>query len=181
MHPSIKFLYYTAHFKTSLHQIKMNIIAVYPGTFDPITRGHADIIQRAAKLFKHVVVAIATNPKKKPLFNLTQRVELAHSVLHNLTNVKICGFDGLLADFVEQEKAQVIIRGLRAVSDFEYEFQMAGMNRSLIPNVETLFLTPSTQYTYISSSLVKEIALLGGDVSNFVHPDVVTALKNNVL
>jgi pantetheine-phosphate adenylyltransferase len=112
---------------------------------------------------------------------LAQRVELADNVLHNLTNVKICGFDSLLANFVEEKQAQVIIRGLRAVSDFEYEFQMAGMNRSLIPNVETLFLTPSAQYTYISSSLVKEIALLGGDITNFVHPSVMAALRNKVL
>ncbi len=156
----------------------MKINAIYPGTFDPITYGHSDIVKRAAKLFEHVVVAVAGCPsKKQTTFNLIERVELAQAVLTDLPNVSVQGFQGLLADFVQQCNAQVIIRGLRAVSDFEYEFQLAGMNRTLIPNVETIFLTPSTQYTYVSSSLVKEVAMLGGHVEEFVHPLVSSELQ----
>lgn len=155
----------------------MKITAIYPGTFDPITHGHSDIIRRAAKLFDEVILSIAINPGKKPLFSLEERQHLAEIVLKDLPNVKTCGFEGLLAEFAQQQNAQVIVRGLRAVSDFEYEFQLAGMNRTLIPDIETIFLTPAAQYTYISSSLVKEIAVLGGDVSEFVHPTVLTALK----
>jgi len=154
----------------------MKIEAIYPGTFDPITNGHADIIKRATKLFDHVTVAVAANPSKAPVFSLEKRVDLATTVLKKLNNVTICGFKGLLVEFAKQCDAQVIVRGLRAVSDFEYEFQLAGMNRTLIPNVETLFLTPATEYTYISSSLVREIAALGGPVDHFVHPDVGAAL-----
>jgi len=156
----------------------MKITAIYPGTFDPITNGHIDIAKRAAFLFEHVIVAIAANPSSKvPTFSLKQRVELASVVLADLNNITVCSFNGLLADFAKQCEVQVIIRGLRAVSDFEYEFQMAGMNRTLIPDIETIFLTPATKYTFISSSLVREIAGLGGNVDEFVHPQVCAALQ----
>ena len=158
----------------------MNITAIYPGTFDPITNGHSDIIERAARLFKKVIVAVASNPKKSPAFSLEERIAMAQSALEGLDNVEVCGFDSLLADYVQQRGAQVILRGLRAVSDFEYEFQLAGMNRRLAPRVETLFLTPAENYAFISSSLVKEVAELGGDVSAFVHPKVLAALKNRL-
>jgi len=160
----------------------MKITAIYPGTFDPITNGHVDIARRAAKLFDHLIIAIAASPSKTPVFSLVQRVELAHIALAEtqLPNIEIIGFSGLLADFVGQHQAQVIVRGLRAVSDFEYEFQMAGMNRYLIPEVETIFLTPSTQYAYISSSLVREIARLGGKIHEFVHPKVFDALRDKM-
>jgi pantetheine-phosphate adenylyltransferase len=154
----------------------MNITAIYPGTFDPITKGHSDLVQRAAKLFDRVIVAIAANPTKAPALSLAKREELARTVLAELKNVEIVSFDTLLADFVKARGAQVILRGLRAVSDFEHEFQLASMNRRLAPQVETLFLTPAEQYAYISSSLVREIAALGGDVSEFVHPAVNAAL-----
>lgn len=154
----------------------MNTTAIYPGTFDPITHGHSDLIQRAACLFDHVIVAIAANPTKKPFFPLGKRIALARVVLKELSNVEVCGFDTLLAHYAEASNAQVIVRGLRAVSDFEYEFQLASMNRKLAPKVETLFLTPAEQYAYISSSLVREIAMLGGDVSEFVHEEVKKAL-----
>jgi pantetheine-phosphate adenylyltransferase len=156
----------------------MTITAIYPGTFDPITNGHSDIVKRAAKLFKHVIVAIAANSSKKPIFSVEKRVEFAKVALADIKNVTICSFNGLLIDFTLQSKAQVILRGLRAVSDFEYEFQLAGMNRTLNPKIETLFLTPATQYSYISSSLVREIAILGGSVDDFVHPYVKKALDN---
>jgi len=150
--------------------------AIYPGTFDPITNGHSDIIKRAAKLFKHVTVAVAASPMKVPVFTLEKRVEFAQTTLADLPNVTVHGFKGLLAKFAQECEVQVIVRGLRAVSDFEYEFQLAGMNRTLIPDIETLFLTPATEYTFISSSLVREIAALGGPVDEFVHPYVRTAL-----
>ncbi|MEN8177988.1 MAG: pantetheine-phosphate adenylyltransferase [Pseudomonadota bacterium] len=150
---------------------------VYPGTFDPITNGHSDLVARAAKLFGKVIVAIAVNPGKNPAFDLQQRVALAKTVLVGIENVEVCAFDNLLVNFVRQRKAEVILRGLRAVSDFEYEFQLAGMNRRLAPTVETLFLTPAEQFAYISSGLVREIASLGGDVSEFVHPQVSAALN----
>ena len=152
-------------------------IAIYPGTFDPITNGHTDLIQRAAKLFDKVIVAVAASTGKRPRFSLDQRVDLANKVLSGLDRVEIIDFDTLLVDFTRQCKADVILRGLRAVSDFEYEFQLAGMNRRLAPEVETMFLTPAEQFAYISSSLVKEIAALGGNVSEFVHPLVVEALN----
>jgi pantetheine-phosphate adenylyltransferase len=152
-------------------------IAVYPGTFDPLTNGHLDLVERAAPLFEKLVVAVAESPVKGPSFPLAQRIELAHRAMDRIPNVEIRGFDTLLADFVREIGAGVIIRGLRAVSDFEYEFQLASMNRHLIPQVETLFLTPAEQYSFISSSLVREIARLGGDVSGFVHPAVRQALK----
>ncbi|RKZ38778.1 MAG: pantetheine-phosphate adenylyltransferase [Gammaproteobacteria bacterium] len=154
----------------------MKITAIYPGTFDPITNGHTDIVKRAAKLFEHVIVAIAANPSKEPVFSLKKRIDLATRVLAELNNVSVRGFESLLAQFAKQCGVQVIVRGLRAMSDFEYEFQMAGMNRTLIPDIETIFLTPAGKYTYLSSSLVREIATLGGPVGDFVHPDVYAAL-----
>jgi len=154
-------------------------IAIYPGTFDPLTNGHVDLIERAARLFDKVVVAIAESPHKKPAFPLDKRISLARSVLADsgCINVEVTGFDNLLANFVAEQKAGVILRGLRAVSDFEYEFQLASMNRHLARNVETVFLTPAEEYSFISSSLVKEIARLDGDVSQFVDHRVVTALR----
>lgn len=154
--------------------------AVYPGTFDPITNGHTDLVQRAARLFDRVIVAVAANPGKTPAFELEQRVGLARTVLAGLPNVEICSFDSLLVDFLHQRAADIILRGLRAVSDFEYEFQLASMNRQLAPDIETVFLTPAEQYAFVSSSLVREIAMLGGDVSAFVHPEVVAALRGRV-
>lgn len=155
-------------------------IAVYPGTFDPLTNGHTDLIGRAARLFDHVIVAIAESPHKTPLFDLSTRIELARRVTakQSLDNVEITGFDDLLAHFVQPRGIGVILRGLRAVSDFEYEFQLASMNRHLIPDVETMFLTPAEEYSFISSTLVKEIARLKGDVSEFVDPLVAEALKD---
>ena len=147
-------------------------IAVYPGTFDPLTRGHEDLVRRAAKLFDKLVVGVADSRSKKPFFTLVERVEIAKEILSHYPNVEVKGFQGLLKDFVRDQDARVIIRGLRAVSDFEYEFQMAGMNRYLMPDVETMFLTPSDQYQFISGSIVREIATLGGDVSKFVFPSV---------
>ncbi|KGK81186.1 MAG: pantetheine-phosphate adenylyltransferase [Pseudomonas sp.] len=150
---------------------------LYPGTFDPITMGHADLVERASRLFDQVIIAVAANPKKNPLFPLEQRVELAREVTKHLPNVEVMGFSTLLAHFVREQNANVLLRGLRAVSDFEYEFQLANMNRQLAPEVESLFLTPSEKYSYISSTLVREIASLEGDVSKFVHPAVMDALK----
>lgn len=147
-------------------------IAVYPGTFDPLTRGHEDLVRRAASLFDRVVVAIAESRKKGPFFSLEERVALAKTVLGDLDNVEVVGFDGLLMQFMLDNKAQVILRGLRAVSDFEYEFQMAGMNRRLYPEVETVFLTPGERHMFVSATMVREIARLGGDVSSFVSPHV---------
>ncbi|MGD8588694.1 MAG: pantetheine-phosphate adenylyltransferase [Chromatiales bacterium] len=152
-------------------------IAVYPGTFDPITNGHSDLVIRAARLFGKVIVAIAVNPGKNPAFELKERVKLSQQVLGGIENVEVCSFDTLLVDFVRKRGADVILRGLRAVSDFEYEFQLAGMNRRLAPTVETLFLTPAEQFAFISSGLVREIAALGGDVGEFVHPAVQAALR----
>ncbi|SDU37818.1 pantetheine-phosphate adenylyltransferase [Halopseudomonas salegens] len=150
--------------------------ALYPGTFDPITKGHTDLAERASKLFDRVVVAVAASNKKNPAFELEQRVELAREVLSHLPNVEVVGFSSLLAHFVKEVDANILLRGLRAVSDFEYEFQLANMNRQLAPQVESLFLTPSEKYSYISSTLVREIASLGGDISQFVHPAVHEAL-----
>ncbi len=155
----------------------MNITAIYPGTFDPITNGHSDIVLRASRLFDRVIVAVAGSTAKQTAFTVEERVELARVVLGHLPNVEVSRFDGLLASAARQQGAHVILRGLRAVSDFEYEFQMAGMNRKLIPEADTLFLTPAEQYGYISSSLVREIAALGGDVREFVHPVVLNALN----
>lgn len=150
----------------------MEIIAIYPGTFDPITNGHLDIIARATKLYQKVIVAVAVNRSKTPLFLLAERVELVTAVTAEFTNIEVIGFDNLLVDCAKQQGAHVILRGLRAVSDFEYEFQLAGMNRRLAPELETMFLTPAEQYEFISSSMIREIAQLKGDVSCFV-PDAV--------
>ena len=156
------------------------IKAVYPGTFDPITLGHQDLVRRAAALFDQVVVGIAVSEAKRPFFQLDERVRLAREVLKPYGNVKVEGFRGLLMDFVRAQNAQVILRGLRAVSDFEYEFQMAGMNRYLYPDVETVFLTPAEQHQFISATIVREIASLGGDVGKFVQPQVARALAQKV-
>ena len=153
----------------------MNTV-VYPGTFDPITNGHTDLVERAARMFDHIIVAIADNPKKRPLFDLETRVDLGQQVLSHLHNVEVVGFSNLLAEFVRERQANIILRGLRAVSDFEYEFQLADMNRVLAPSVESLFLTPSQQYSFISSTLVREVAALGGEIKSFVHPAVAQAL-----
>ena len=158
----------------------MNVTALYPGTFDPITNGHSDLVRRATRVFGKLIVAIAANPAKKPLFNLNERVEMARAVLSDLPNVSVVGFDTLLIECVRQHQARVILRGLRAVSDFEYEFQLAGMNRHLDPEVETVFMTPSEHEMFVSASLVKEIAGLGGDVSRFVDPRVMQALRNRL-
>ena len=149
---------------------------MYPGTFDPVTRGHEEMVRRAVRLFDRVVVAIAASPKKAPLFPLEERVELAREVLCDLPEVSVTGYSGLTVDFARENGLKAIIRGLRAVSDFEYEFQLANMNRQLAPEVESLFLTPSERYSFISSTLVREIAALGGDITKFVHPAVAQAL-----
>lgn len=154
----------------------MSITAVYPGTFDPITSGHYDLIERAARFYERLVIAVADNRNKNSLFSLEERVALAKQVTQHLPNVEVIGFEGLLVDFVRQIEGNVLLRGLRAVSDFEYEFQLASMNRKLAPEVETMFMTPAEQYAFISSSLVREICALGGDVSEFVHPAVAEAL-----
>ena len=152
-------------------------IAAYPGTFDPLTNGHIDLVQRAAPLFDRLIVSIAENPIKGPSFTLDERIALAREALDGVPRVEVVGCRTLLADFVREIDAGVILRGLRAVSDFEYEFQLASMNRHLIPEVETLFLTPAEQWSFLSSSLVREIARFGGDISGFVHPAVSAALK----
>ena len=152
-------------------------IVVYPGTFDPITNGHTDLVERAARLFDRVIVAVAAGGAKQTAFSAERRVELATEVLAGVANVEVCGFDTLLVEFARARGAAAILRGLRAVSDFEYEFQLASMNRHLSPEIETLFLTPAEQFAYISSSLVREIAGLGGDVTSFVHPSVAAALS----
>jgi len=153
---------------------------VYPGTFDPITRGHEDLVRRAAGIFDQVVVAIAANPNKAPLFSIDERVELARGVLEDLPNVSIQGYHGLTVEFAKNNNIGVIIRGLRAVSDFEFEFQLANMGRHIAPGVETMFLTPKEHFTFISSTLVREIATLGGDVSQFVHPLVEAAFRRKL-
>jgi pantetheine-phosphate adenylyltransferase len=158
----------------------MNKTAVYPGTFDPITSGHRDLVVRTAAMFDRVIVAIADNPDKMPLFDLKQRIELAKEALRDVEHIEIMGFSGLLIDFVRDQDARVILRGLRAVSDFEYEFQLASMNRRLDSAIETVFLTPSERYTFVSASLVKEIARYQGDVSDFVHPAVHEALQQKL-
>jgi len=156
------------------------VVAVYPGTFDPVTNGHSDLVQRAARLFDHVIVAIAANPAKTPLFDLDQRVDMARRVLCGAPNVEVCGFSELLVNFVRQKNANVILRGLRAVSDFEFEMQLASMNRRLDHSIETVFLTPAEETGFISASLVKEVALHGGDVSQFVHEIIVDELRKVV-
>jgi pantetheine-phosphate adenylyltransferase len=156
------------------------IRTVYPGTFDPLTRGHEDLVRRAAKLFDTLILGVADSKAKRTFFSLQERVEMAREVLGDLRNVQVVGFSGLLIEFIRQHDAHVVLRGLRAVSDFEYEFQLAGMNRSLYPDFETMFLTPSEQHMFISATLVREIALLGGDVSKFVHPAVGARLAAKV-
>jgi pantetheine-phosphate adenylyltransferase len=153
--------------------------AVYPGTFDPITNGHQDLVRRAAKIFDRVVVAIAANPNKAPMFTLETRVDLARRVLADLPNVEVTGYTGLTVEFARKNQLNVIMRGLRAVSDFEFEFQLANMSRHLSREIETVFLTPQEQFTFISSTLVREIAVLGGDVHEFVHPLVAEELKKH--
>jgi pantetheine-phosphate adenylyltransferase len=150
---------------------------VYPGTFDPITNGHIDLIERASRLFDKVIVGIAANKRKGPLFDVDERIQLASDALSHVRNIQVLGFDNLLVNFVEDCKADAIMRGLRAVSDFEYEFQLANMNRALSPDLESVFLTPAERFSYISSSLVREISSLDGDVSKFVPANVVEALS----
>ncbi len=154
----------------------MKITVVYPGTFDPITNGHSDLVYRGAQMFDRIILAIAHNPEKSPLFSMEERIELANSVLGKTGNIEVIGFSGLLIDFARECNATVILRGLRAVSDFEYEFQLALMNRKLDSSIETVFLTPSENHTFVSASLIKEIAHYGGDISKFVHPSVYDAL-----
>jgi len=154
----------------------MAVSAMYPGTFDPITLGHEDLVRRALRLFDRVVVAVAANPGKEPMFSLHERVDLVKTVLADMDNVEVTGYSGLTVDFARDNDLQVIVRGLRAVSDFEYEFQLASMNRHLTDEVETAFLTPTEQFTFISSGLVREIATMGGDVTDFVSPKVRLAL-----
>ncbi len=154
----------------------MSLSAIYPGTFDPVTNGHHDLVRRASRLFSRVVVAIAASPGKVPLFSLEERVELAREVLGDLGNVEVTGFSSLTVDFARKHNLDVMVRGLRAVSDFEFEFQLANMSRALAPELESVFLTPQEDLSYISSSMIREIAMLGGDVSPFVHPSVKRAL-----
>ena len=160
----------------------MEITAVYPGTFDPITKGHLDLLKRARNLCAHVVVGVASNPKKKPLFSLEERVAMIQQELleQGLTDVRVAGFEGLLVDFARKQNAKVLIRGMRAVSDFEFEFQLASMNRSLAPEVESVFLMPGESFAFISSTLVKEVAILHGDVGRFVAPHVLKALQGRI-
>lgn len=155
-------------------------IAIYPGTFDPITHGHTDLIERASHLFDQVIVAVVARPAKNTVFTLDERLNLAAIALAGQNGIEVCSFEGLLVEFSRQRGARAILRGLRAVSDFDYEFQLAGMNRKLAPDIETLFLTPAEQYANISSSLVKEIAALGGDVSPFVHKKIVAELARKL-
>jgi pantetheine-phosphate adenylyltransferase len=156
------------------------LTVVYPGTFDPFTRGHEDLVRRAARLFDRVIIGIAESESKRPFFTTAERIEMTREVLAPFANVEVKGFSGLLMDFVATQNARIVIRGLRAVSDFEYEFQMAGMNRNLYPDVETLFLTPAEQYTFISSTIVREIAKFGGNVSGFVDPIVGERMRAKV-
>jgi pantetheine-phosphate adenylyltransferase len=160
--------------------VSPNRRAVYPGTFDPITRGHEDLVRRAAGIFDEVLVAIAESPSKAPLFEVAERVALAREVLADMGNVKVCGYSGLTVEFARAQGFGVIVRGLRAVSDFEFEFQLANMGRHIAPGVETVFLTPKEHFTFISSTLVREIATLGGNVSEFVHPLVEAAFKRRL-
>lgn len=158
----------------------MQKIAVYPGTFDPVTNGHSDLVRRAMHVFDKVVIGVAASPQKEPVFSVDERVRLADTVFAEFTGVEICGFSGLLVDFARDHGAVAVLRGLRAVSDFEFEFQLASMNRHLDPTLESIFLTPAEQFSFISSSLVREVVALGGDVSQFVHPQVAQALKDKL-
>ncbi len=154
--------------------------AIYPGTFDPLTNGHIDLIKRASRLFDEVIVSIAANPTKKPMFTLGERVGLCQQAISDVPGIQVRGFTGLLVHYMKEVETHTVIRGLRAVSDFEYEFQLAAMNRRLDPDIESIFLTPAENYTFISASLVKEIAVLGGDVSPFVHPVVLDAIRHKL-
>ena len=156
------------------------IKAIYPGTFDPLTRGHEELVRRASSLFDSLILAIAESTPKRTFFSLQERIDMAREVLGDVKNLQVMGFTGLLIDFVRQHNARVVFRGLRAVSDFEFEFQMAGMNRKLDPNLESLFLTPAEEYAFLSSHLVREVAALGGDVSAFVDPAVAAALRGRL-
>ncbi len=158
----------------------MNKKAVYPGTFDPMTLGHEDLVRRAAKLFDHVILAVADSRAKRPLFTLAERIDMARTALSDVKNVKVEGFSGLLMRFVEDHGAQVVMRGVRAVSDFDYEFQLAGMNRKMYPEIETVFMTPGEEYMFVSATLVREISVLGGDVSKFVSLGVAKRLKEKI-
>ena len=158
----------------------MTIKAVYPGTFDPLTLGHEDLTCRASRLFDQVILAVADSKAKKPLFTLEERVAIAREAFKDLKNVQVMGFSGLLMNFVQQHGARVVVRGVRAVSDFDYEFQLAGMNRQLYPDVETIFMTPGEQFGYVSATLVREITILGGDVNKFVSPQVAARLAEKV-
>jgi len=158
----------------------MNHKAIYPGTFDPITLGHEDLVRRAATLFDSLIVAVADAAAKRPFFTRDERVAMVKEVVKDLKNVEVVGFSGLLMKFVQQRNARVVIRGLRAVSDFEYEFQLAGMNRGMYPDVETLFLTPGEQYMFVSATIVREISTMGGDVSKFVPPHVAKQLQAKI-
>ena len=155
------------------------VTALYPGTFDPITNGHIDLVERATQMFDRVVVAIAENKRKNPLFSLEERIDLAKQVLADNPKVEVMGFNTLLVDFAHEQEAKVLVRGLRAVADFEFEFQLASMNRHLAPDIESVYLMPSEQYSFISSSLVKEVARLGGDIEKYVHPVVYHALQES--
>lgn len=155
-------------------------LAIYPGTFDPVTCGHEDLVRRASRMVKRIVVAVAVGGHKQPFFSLDERVAMARAVFADMPNVEVVGFSGLLMEFMATHHAHIVLRGLRAVSDFEYEFQLAGMNRKLNPDVETIFMTPSEQYMFISASMVREIAFLGGDVSAFVHPRVAAELQQKI-
>ena len=158
----------------------MNNKAVYPGTFDPITLGHEDLVRRAAKLFDHVVLAVADSRAKRPLFTLAERIDMARTALGDVKNVTVEGFSGLLMQFVENHDARVVVRGVRAVSDFDYEFQLAGMNRKMYPEIETVFMTPGEEHMFLSATLVREISVLGGNVSKFVSPGVAKRLKTKI-
>ena len=158
----------------------MNNKAVYPGTFDPMTLGHEDLVRRAASLFGHVVLAVADSRTKRPMFTLAERIDIARDTLKDVKNVSVEGFSGLLMDFVRKHKATVVVRGVRAVTDFDYEFQLAGMNRKLHPDVETVFMTPGEEYMFLSATLVREISVMGGDVSKFVSPVIAERLKTKI-
>ncbi len=158
----------------------MNNKAVYPGTFDPMTLGHEDLVRRAARLFGHVVLAVADSRIKRPMFTLAERIDIARDTLKDVKNVSVEGFSGLLMDFVRKHKATVVVRGVRAVTDFDYEFQLAGMNRKLHPDVETVFMTPGEEYMFLSATLVREISVMGGDVSKFVSPVIAERLKTKI-
>jgi pantetheine-phosphate adenylyltransferase len=158
----------------------MNNKAVYPGTFDPMTLGHEDLVRRASRLFDHVVLAVADSRTKRPLFTLAERIDMAREALADVKNVSVEGFSGLLMNFVKEHDARVVLRGVRAVSDFDYEFQLAGMNRKLYPEVETVFMTPGEEHMFLSATLVREISVMGGDVSKFVSPTIAAGLKNKI-